>query len=286
MKVPVESRTAIVTGGSSGIGAAICAALAADGVRVFNADIAPPDEASNSATHVQCDIGTDADVTTLFATVIAKAGGIDILVNNAGGAGSSARLDAMSSEAWDSSLALLLGGPRRMITAAIPVMRAQGRGAIVNIASICADQPGWGGSAYSVAKAALTHLTRVAAAELASDGIRVNAVSPGFIPTPIFGRSRGYDAIGRGTLATAIRAEASTAQPLRRAGLPEDIAAAVRFLASDAARFITGETLRVDGGLRLAPAHAWDEASKSPVLRAIAAGERRMQDEASSGQEQ
>lgn len=268
-------RTAIVTGGSSGIGFAICAALARDGVCVVNADIEPPSEAS-AASFIPCDIGKDADVTSLFATVLARTGRIDILVNNAGGAGSSARLDAMSSAAWDASMALLLGGPRRMISAAIPSMRAQGEGAIVNITSICADQPGWGGCAYSVAKAALVHLTRAAAMELAADGIRVNAVSPGFIPTPLFGRSKGYDVHGRLALAAAIRAEANQAQPLRRAGLPEDIAAAVCFLTSDAARFVTGETLRVDGGLRLAPAHAWDEASPSPVLRAIRAGEQRL----------
>jgi len=265
-------RTAVVTGGSSGIGAAICAALAADGVRVFNADIAPPDDPAAGVVHVRCDIGSDADV----AALLAQAGGIDILVNNAGGAGSPARLDAMTGADWDASMALLLGGPRRMITAAIPTMRTRGGGAIVNIASICASQPGWGGAAYSVAKAALVHLTRVAAAELAAENIRVNAVSPGFIATPLFGRSRGYDAGGRAALAEAIRAEAGAAQPLRRAGLPQDIAAAVRYLVSDAAGFVTGETLRVDGGLALAPAHAWDAESRSPVLRAIAAGERRI----------
>lgn len=271
------ARVAVVTGGSSGIGAAICAALAADGLRVFNADIAPPADARSAVTHLTCDIRSDSDVAALFACAAEAGGRINVLVNNAGGPGSPKLIDAIDSEEWDSSMALLLGAPRRMMTAAVPHMRAAGGGSIVNIASICGLQPGWGGTAYSVAKAGLIHLSRIAAATLAADGIRVNAISPGFIATPIFGRSRGHDRNGSAALADAIRAEAHAAQPLRQAGRADDIAAAARYLASEDARFVTGQNLCVDGGLALAPAHIWDPQSNSPVLRAIAAGERRLE---------
>lgn len=270
------ARFAVVTGGSSGIGAAICAALAGERYRVFNADIAPPDTPDHPATFVECDIRGDASVAALFAQVGAAAGRLDVLVNNAGVAASPRGIAEIDSVAWDDSLAILLGAPRRMMTAAIPLLRAGGGGSIINIASICGIQPGWGGMAYSVAKGALIHLTRIAAAELAREDIRVNAISPGFIGTPIFGRTRGLDRAQSLELAQVLREEAGAAQPLPRAGRPEDIAAAVCFLASASGAFVTGQNLCVDGGLSLAPAHVWDEESSSPVLRAIAAGQRRV----------
>jgi NAD(P)-dependent dehydrogenase (short-subunit alcohol dehydrogenase family) len=265
-------RVAIVTGGSSGIGAAICRALARDGAIVVNADIAAPDDPALPAETFICDIIKDADVAAVVASVESRHGGVDILINNAGGAGSLLTIDAMTTPEWDRSIEFLLGGPRRMMTAAIPAMRRGGGGAIVNIASICGVVPGWGAVAYSVAKAALIHLTTVTAATLARDSIRVNAVSPGFIPTPLFGRLRGFDQTGRQRLAAAIRANAGGVQPIPRAGLPEDIAAAAAWLASPAASFVTGENLSVDGGLAATPAHMWDSASESPVLRAVRAG--------------
>lgn len=270
------ARVAVVTGGSSGIGAAICAALAGERYRVFNADIAPPDTPDHPAAFVRCDIRDNAPVAALFAQVAATAGRLDVLVNNAGVAASPKGIGEIDSAAWDDSLAILLGAPRRMMTAAIPLLRAAGGGSIVNIASICGIQPGWGGMAYSVAKGALIHLSRIAAAEVARDGIRINAISPGFIATPIFGRMRGLDRAQSVELEEAVRTEAGAAQPLPRAGLPDDIAAAVCFLAGESGAFVTGQNLCVDGGLSLAPAHLWDAESSSPVLRAIAAGHRRV----------
>ena len=166
---------------------------------------------------------------------------------------------------------LLVGAPRRLMTLLLPMLKRAEGGSIVNIASVCGLQPGWGGAAYSVAKASLIHLTSVSAAEFAPDNIRVNAISPGFIPTPLFGRTRGQVRQDSLALQVAIAGQAHAAQPVSRSGQPDDIAGAVAYLSGPEAAFITGINLIVDGGLSLAPAHMWDPHSQSPVLRAIAA---------------
>ncbi|MGB3626229.1 MAG: SDR family oxidoreductase [Henriciella sp.] len=260
---------ALVTGGSSGIGAAICDRFSARGDRVFNADLADRNE-PGGATFVECDVTSDAAVEAVVRKLDADVGKLDILVNNAGGAGSPYPIAEMTTQSWNSAFELLLGAPRRMTTAFLPLLERSSSANIVNIASICGLQPGWGGAAYSVAKAALIKLTEEAAAEFARRGIQVNAVSPGFIPTPIFGRTRGLTPDRGEVLRQAIESRAHDAQPLPRPGSADAIAAAVAYLTSPDAAFVTGTNLVVDGGLSLAPAHMWDASSTSPVARILA----------------
>lgn len=260
---------ALVTGGSSGIGAAICDRFSARGDRVFNADLRPP-ATSGSAHFIECDITSDAAVERAINTVMEEAGRLDILVNNAGGVGSPYTLAEMTSESWNVAFDLLVGGPRRLITAALPALGKSSDASIVNIASICGLQPGWSAPAYAVAKAALIKLTEEAAAEFARLDIRVNAVSPGFIPTPIFGRTRGLSPEEGERLKDALLERAHNAQPLPRSGSAEAVAGAVAYLTSEAAAFVTGVNLVVDGGLNKVPAHVWHEGAVSPVGKVVA----------------
>lgn len=260
---------ALVTGGSSGIGAAICDRLCSRGDRVFNADLVDRGEAGG-AKFIECDVTSDAAVEAAVRRLEADAGRLDILVNNAGGAGSPYAIAEMTTESWNSAFELLLGAPRRMITACLPLLERSSSANIVNIASICGLQPGWGGAAYSVAKAALIKLTEESAAEFARRGIQVNAVSPGFIPTPIFGRTRGLTPERGELLRQAIEDRAHDAQPLPRSGSADAIAAAVAYLSSQDAAFVTGTNLVVDGGLSLVPAHMWSVGSASPIATVLA----------------
>jgi NAD(P)-dependent dehydrogenase (short-subunit alcohol dehydrogenase family) len=152
-------------------------------------------------------------------------------------------------------------------------MTARGGGAIVNTASIAALQTGAAPTAYSVAKAGVLHLTTMAAADLAKHNIRVNAICPGFITTNIFTSALGIEGEKRAMANAAIGAIAAKAQPLQRAGRPEDIAAAVAYLASDDAGFVTGTHITVDGGMTIGPRHSWDAEAPSmfAALEAFAA---------------
>jgi len=128
-------------------------------------------------------------------------------------------------------------------------MRPQGYGAIVNTSSVAASQANLAGHDYSAAKAAITHLTETAANELGEDGIRVNAVCPGAVPTAIYGRAAGLDSEQAQRTIGFMTAALADAAPIRRAGRPEDIAEAVLWLASDAASYVNGQAIAVDGGL-------------------------------------
>jgi NAD(P)-dependent dehydrogenase (short-subunit alcohol dehydrogenase family) len=145
-------------------------------------------------------------------------------------------------------------------------MKARGGGAIVNTASIAGVEAGWGPVAYSTAKGAVIHLTRVAAAQLAADKIRVNAICPGLIATSIFGASIGLPRAAADQMAARVAENAWKFQPVAKAGLPEDIARACLYLASDASAFVTGTHLIVDGGITVGDRHSWDAATVSPLL--------------------
>jgi NAD(P)-dependent dehydrogenase (short-subunit alcohol dehydrogenase family) len=144
---------------------------------------------------------------------------------------------------------------------AVPSMIERGGGSIVNTASVAGLQAGYGPFAYSVAKGAVVHLSRVAAAALARHGIRVNAICPGFIPTAIFGRALGESIADADRRAHDMSERAHGFQPIRIAGSPEDVGNAVAFFASDLSRFVTGQYLAVDGGLTVGPRQAWEESA-------------------------
>jgi NAD(P)-dependent dehydrogenase (short-subunit alcohol dehydrogenase family) len=155
-------------------------------------------------------------------------------------------------------MGLLLRSVALGIRHAAPLMAAKSGGAIVNTASVASLSTGMAPTAYSVAKGGVLHLTKLAAADLAKHRIRVNAVCPGFITTNIFTSALGIAGEQRDQANAVIGGIATQAQPVARAGRPEDIAAAVTFLASEDAAFITGTHLVVDGGLTIGPRHSWD----------------------------
>jgi NAD(P)-dependent dehydrogenase (short-subunit alcohol dehydrogenase family) len=242
--------------------------LAGEGAEVWIGDIDEAGgrelaETSNGRVHFRrTDVTKVEDIESLMQAAD-TAGGLDLVFNNAGAGGSRDKIDAISAEDWDRTQALLLRSVAMGIRYAAPLMAKRGGGAIVHTASIAALQTGAAPTAYSVAKAGVLHLTHLAAADLAQHNIRVNAICPGFITTNIFSSAVGLEGDQRAAANKMIEGVATTAQPIQRAGRPEDIAAAVAYLASDDAGFVTGTHIVVDGGITIGPRHSWDPAAPS-----------------------
>ena len=237
---------ALVTGGASGIGRATVALLRERGWQVVLADLnagagaAAADELG--ARFARADVSDEDDVAAAVATCVDAFGRLDAVVNNAGVGGAFGPITDIEVPDWDWTFAVLVRSVFLGIKHGARAMREAGRGgAIVNTASVAGHSGGGGPQAYSAAKAAVLNLSRVAAEELAGERIRVNSVSPGLVVTP---------------LAVDDEARAAAAldgtQPWPDLGRPEDIAEVIAFLVSDAARFVTGEDVTVDGGLRAA----------------------------------
>jgi 3-oxoacyl-[acyl-carrier protein] reductase len=237
-----DNATALVTGASKGIGAAIARALAADGWLVgvnyrsdeagAQATVEAIEQAGGRAAALQGDVANGAPE-DLFNAAEEKLGPVLALVNNAG-----VRADGLAiqleDEQWDSVLQTNLTAAFRMTRQAIrPMIRAR-YGRVINVASVVGPRANAGQANYAAAKAGLIGLTKTVAAEVARRGVTVNAVAPGFIETD---------------MTADLPKEVIEAVPARRPGTPEEVAAAVRFLASDAAGYVTGTTLFVDGGM-------------------------------------
>ncbi|OON75976.1 SDR family NAD(P)-dependent oxidoreductase [Streptomyces tsukubensis] len=238
-----EGYGVLITGAARGIGAATARRLTAEGARVLVTDI---DEEAARATAAEigggalahpCDVGDRASVEAAVAYAVETFGALDVLVNNAYSAHDDAALfEDESDELWERDLDRTLTGAYRCCRAALPHLVASGRGAVVSIGSVNSEQD-FGGHAYSAAKAGLASLTRTLAGHAAPRGVRVNLVQPGTIRTTAWAdRPERLKKIAQ-------------LYPLGRVGEPEDIADAVAFLASSDARWVTGTTLRVDGGL-------------------------------------
>ena len=238
----LSGKTALVTGASRGIGRAIALRLAADGANVAVIYAGSADKAEAVAMGVEakayrCDVASAEAVKETVKAVTAELGKIDILVNNAGITRDSLVL-SMKDEDYDAVLDTNLKGAFNMIRACYSGFIRKRSGRIINISSVSGIMGNAGQANYSASKAGLIGLTKSVARELASRNVTCNAVAPGFIQTDMT-ENIGED----NTLRSMI--------PLGRMGKPEDIAAAVAFLASDAAAYITGEVLRVDGGLAI-----------------------------------
>jgi len=239
-------RVALVTGGARGLGLAIASRLAAEGAAVAIADIdadaaesaaAGIAEAGAVAVAVPVDVRDTVQVQAAVERTVQELGALDILVNNAG-IFRDRRLDEMTDEDWDQVLDIDLRGPFLLCRAALPYLRSSRFGRIVNISSRAyLGNPGQAN--YSAAKAGVVGLTRALSLELGRDGITVNAVAPGMVDTALVRSHPKADEVIERALRTT---------PLRRLGLPEDVAAAVAFLASDDAAYVTGDVIHVTGG--------------------------------------
>ena len=273
----LQDKVAVVTGASSGIGMATVELFVAEGARVVAADINDAAGAALEAryqgfVHFQhCDVTQEADIAATMAAAADKFDGLDIVFNNAGAGGSPSTIEDMTGEAWDFTQALLLRSVALGVRYAIPHMQKRGGGSIINTASIAGLEAGYGPIAYSVAKAGVIQLTTLAAAQLARHDIRVNAICPGFIQTGIFTASDLIPAGLKEVIKTEMRAAAPAAQPLKRTGEPDDIAQACLYLASDAARFVTGTKIVVDGGMTVGPRQAWDPEVQAERMRMMEA---------------
>ena len=253
----LEGKVAIITGATSGIGEATAQRFAQEGARLVIAGrTTEKGEAlarslGANAIFQRADVLREEDIAALVDTAQARFGRLDCLFNNAGAA-TPCKLDSVTSEQFTSNMQLLVGSVVFGIKHAIRVMKPQGSGCIINNASVAAHRYGQGDIMYSTAKAAVAHLTHLAGVELGPLGIRVNAISPGAIATPIFwgGSARANTLSDEENQRKLAKLEANLAKatPLPRTGHAVDIANAAVFLASDEGSFINCHDLIVDGG--------------------------------------
>ena len=233
----LDGKIAIVTGAASGIGKATAAMFAREGATVIAADV------NGSDGVVAADAGREEDVVALIERAVADHGGLDIFFANAGISGGLASIFEQTPDDWQEILRVNLIGPFLAIKHAAPVMKERGGGSIICTASVAGLRSGAGGPAYSASKAGVIRLVQVAATQLSGANIRVNAICPGLIET---GMTRGlYDM----ALAAGKEDQIGHLNPMKRGGVPDEIARAALFLASDESSYVNGHALVVDGGL-------------------------------------
>ena len=248
----LEGKIALVTGGGSGIGRACVLALTAEGAKVVVADVSTEgaertvrmvEEAGGEAIWVRCDVTDSTEVEAMVTRCVEFYGKLDCAVNNAGTEGVLAPVTDYPQEVWDRVISLNLTAVWLCMKHELAQMQRQGAGAVVNTASILGLVGFPTTPAYTASKHGVIGLTKVAALECAEQGIRVNAVCPGWIETPMV-MERGVQA-GENP---EVYQQLADAHPVKRLGRPEEIAEAVVWLCSDAASFVTGQAMVVDGG--------------------------------------
>jgi 2-hydroxycyclohexanecarboxyl-CoA dehydrogenase len=246
----LEGRVALVTGGASGIGAATARRLGAEGARVAIGDL-DEDGAGTVASEVDgfavaMDVADAGSVRAAVAAATAAVGPVDVLVNNAG-TDRFAFFSNTDEALWDFVLGVNLRGVLAVTHAVLPGMHERGGGAIVNVASEAGRVGSQGSAVYSAAKAGVIGFTKAIALESARYGVRCNAVAPGPIETPLLNTAPRE----LGELGERLKQGMISATAMRRIGQPEEVAAAIAFLASEDAAYVTGQTINVSGGLSM-----------------------------------
>lgn len=252
----LDGKVAFITGAAGGIGRATSKLFVKEGAKVVMADIwdemgeKTADQLGQNAIYIHTDVAQEEDIKRAIDIALKNFDRLDIVFSNAGNPGSVGGMEDISVEDFDETIAIHLRAAFICMKHSFPIMKKQGSGCILITSSVAGFQYGMGGVAYSAAKAGIIQLTRTAAVGYGAFGIRVNAIAPGFIATGIFGQAYGLSREGAERFSEAIKTTGyGDQQAIRRAGLPEDIANVALFLASDSSSFITGITLKVDGGL-------------------------------------
>jgi len=271
----LDGKAAVVAGGTSGIGARIAELFIEEGARVAIASpFAEEGEAlaaklGDGACFIAADVTEEVQVKALVDEAVARFGRLDCMVNNAGIAGRFSGLASLDMAQYERTLAVVLRGVVLGTKHASAAMLRQGFGSIVNTGSVAGTRAGYGPYDYCAAKAAVIHFTRCAAMELGEKGVRANSVSPGGIVTGIFGKALNLPPEEIEKTIAPLKSALAHWHPIPRAGLPDDIARAVLFLASDAASFITGHDLIVDGGLVAGRSWSAQRAATDELMRAL-----------------
>jgi NAD(P)-dependent dehydrogenase (short-subunit alcohol dehydrogenase family) len=253
----IEGKVAVITGGTSGIGEATAELFVREGAKVVIAGRsvdkgqAIADRLGDNAVYQRADVMKEDEIMAVIDLAVERFGGLDILFNNAGGPAGQG-LEDVTPEAIGYAMQYLFGSVALGIKLAIPVMKSNGGGSIINNSSIAALRYGQGGHLYAAAKVAVTHYSKMAGVELGPFGIRVNCISPGAIATPIFwggsARANTLTDEENDRKMSKLQRNLAKATPLRSTGLAADIANAALFLGSDEGRFVNCHDLVVDGG--------------------------------------
>jgi len=252
----LDGKVAVITGATSGIGLRTAEAFVAEGAKVVIAGrrVAEGEalgkKLGGSCVFRQTDVTIEEQMHALIALAVDKFGKLDCLFNNAGGPAQTGGIEGLEVARFDAVMATLVRSVVLGMKHAAPYMKKQGSGSIINNGSIAGRLAGFSSSiVYGEAKAAVIHLTRCVAMELGESGVRVNSISPGAIATGILAKALGLSTEAAETTDTIMREVYKSAQPIPRAGLPDDIAHAAVFLASDESSFVNGHDLVVDGAI-------------------------------------
>lgn len=271
----LQGKVAVITGAASGIGRGTVDLFVKEGAKVIAADVQDDkgarlaEEHSKALRYIHCDVTDEANIKAAIDLAKSAFGRLDCVFNNAGAAMMGENAQNLTAENFDAVMHLHVRAAMFGIKHATPIMQTQGGGSIISTASIAGLQNGYGPYLYSVAKAAIVHMTKLAAAELGPMNIRVNCICPGFIATPIFARAVGLATQVADQTVAGIAEVAKHAQPIPKAGLPEDIAEAALFLASDGSKFVNGIALTVDGGITVGRTGAQQTSLFEPLARAM-----------------
>jgi NAD(P)-dependent dehydrogenase (short-subunit alcohol dehydrogenase family) len=252
----LDNKVAVITGATSGIGLRTAEVFVAEGAKIVIAGRRAAEgealakQLGANCRFLQTDVTDEAQMEALISLAVDHFGRIDCLFNNAGGPAQTGGIEGLEVDRFDAAMATLVRSVMLGMKHAAPHMKKQGSGSIINNGSIAGRLAGYSSSVvYGAAKAAVIHFTRCVAMELGESGVRVNSISPGAIATGIFGKALGLSVEAADNTAAKMREVFKAAQPVPRAGLPDDIAHAAVFLASDESSFVNGNDLVVDGGV-------------------------------------